>query len=275
MSRPRKPFGANHPGRLPATMIKVLAAEMSDPSRLRRGKQYAKDGSVLDIVIDPGTVTCEIQGTRSTPYIAVVSVTPGDGMPLRRDVRFTCTCPDNDNWDDYACKHVVAALFTLSDELLLEPELLDLWRNRATDSEDRDDLRDGDDEDTDDAPLSFRVGSGGTGRHLRLVRPGERSTAPPGSTAPGSTAPARRPAGRAVAGPRRRRIARRHHHRADRPGTAAIARVGVRAARCAGQPAHRVGLIPNNGCRVRSTQRERTPTLGAWCPPPPRSQMRC
>ena len=50
MSRPRKPFGANHPGRLPATMMKVLAAEMSDPSRLRRGKQYAKDGSVLDIV---------------------------------------------------------------------------------------------------------------------------------------------------------------------------------------------------------------------------------
>ena len=34
MSRPRKPFGANHPGRLPATMMKVLAAEMSDRSVL-------------------------------------------------------------------------------------------------------------------------------------------------------------------------------------------------------------------------------------------------
>ncbi len=53
MTRPRKPFGSNHPGRLPATMMKVLAAEMTDPSRLRRGKQYANDGSVLDIVIDP------------------------------------------------------------------------------------------------------------------------------------------------------------------------------------------------------------------------------
>jgi hypothetical protein len=149
-------------------MMKVLAAEMSDPTRLRRGKQYAKDGSVLDIVIDPGTVTCEIQGSRSTPYIAVVAVTPGDGMPLRRDVTFTCTCPDNDNWDDSACKHVVAALFTLSDELLLEPELLDLWRNRVTDV----------DEDTDDATLSLQVGSGKTGRHLRLVRPGERTPVP-------------------------------------------------------------------------------------------------
>ena len=177
MSRPRKPFGANHPGRLPSTMMKVLAAEMSDPTRLRRGKQYAKDGSVLDIVIDPGTVTCEIQGSRSTPYIAVVAVTPGNGMPLRRDVKYTCTCPDNDNWDDYACKHVVATMFTLSDEFLLEPELLDLWRGRASDVEDRDDTDDEDDTDEDDtdddSTLSIRVGSGSTGRHLRLVRPGE------------------------------------------------------------------------------------------------------
>ena len=175
MSRPRKPFGASHPGRLPATMMKVLAAEMSDPSRLRRGKQYAKDGSVLDIVIDPGTVTCEIQGSRSTPYIAVVTVSPGDGMPLRRDVKYTCTCPDHDNWENYACKHVVATMFTLSDEFLLEPELLDLWRHRPSDDQDRDDPRDHDDEhDNDDSTLSFRVGSGKSGRHLRLVRPGER-----------------------------------------------------------------------------------------------------
>jgi uncharacterized Zn finger protein len=146
-------------------MMKVLAAEMSDPSRLRRGKQYAKDGSVLDIIIEPGVVTCEIQGSRSTPYIAAVEVSAGDGMPLRRDIRTNCTCPDDDNWDGYACKHVVAAMFTLSDEFLLEPELLDLWRNRTTDTT---------------ADRSFGVGSGKTGRaggtetgrHLRLVRPG-------------------------------------------------------------------------------------------------------
>ena len=166
MTRPRRPFGANHPGRLPATMMKVLAAEMSDPSRLRRGKQYAKDGSVLDIVIDSGTVTCEIQGSRSTPYIATVAVTPGDGMPLRRDVTFTCTCPDNDNWDDYACKHVVATLFTLSDEFLLEPELLDVWRNRETGVDVGDDDRF--DNEPDDAPYSA-ARSGRRRGHLRLV----------------------------------------------------------------------------------------------------------
>lgn len=169
MTRPRKPFGANHPGRLPATMMKVLAAEMSDPSRLRRGKQYAKDGSVLDIVIDPGTVTCEVQGSRATPYIAAITVRPGDGMPLRRDVTFTCTCPDDENWDGSACKHVVATMFTLSDELLLEPELLDVWRGRASADEHPDD---------EAAPSpSFGDRSARTGRHLRLVRPGE-TTAP-------------------------------------------------------------------------------------------------
>jgi hypothetical protein len=180
VTRPRKPFGANHPGRLPATMMKVLAAEMSDPSRLRRGKQYAKDGSVLDIVIDPGTVTCEIQGSRSTPYIAVVAVTPGNGMPLRRDVKYTCTCPDNDNWDSYACKHVVATLFALSDELLLEPELLDRWRGRASDDADAD----ADADDFDDDRQSSGVGSGRTGRHLRLVGAGERAPSPRTPAAP-------------------------------------------------------------------------------------------
>lgn len=170
MTRPRKPFGANHPGRLPATMMKVLAAEMSDPSRLRRGKQYAKDGSVLDIVIDPKTVTCEIQGSRSTPYIAVVAVTPGDGMPLRRDVTFTCTCPDNDNWDNYACKHVVATMFTLSDEFLLEPELLDVWRNRETEVDDTGDDTGDDrfDNEPDNAQYSAARGERRRG-HLRLV----------------------------------------------------------------------------------------------------------
>jgi hypothetical protein len=103
---------------------------MSDPHRLSRGKRYAKDGSVLDIVVEPGVVTCEVQGSRSTPYLASIEVTPGDGMPLRRDVSATCTCPDADNWDGHICKHVVATLFTLADELLIEPELLDLWRGR-------------------------------------------------------------------------------------------------------------------------------------------------
>jgi len=148
-------------------MMKVLAAEMSDPSRLRRGKQYARDSSVLDITIEAGTVTCEIQGSRATPYIASLEVTAGDGMPLRRDVSFACNCPDDGNWDGYACKHVVAAMFTLSDEFLLEPELLDVWRgqsvpNSAAEHDAGESHRTGDELDTP-APETGRRG------HLRLV----------------------------------------------------------------------------------------------------------
>jgi uncharacterized Zn finger protein len=153
-------------------MMKVLAAEMSDPSRLRRGKQYAKDGSVLDIIIEPGVVTCEIQGSRSTPYIAAVEVAPGDGMPLRRDIRTHCTCPDDDNWDGYACKHVVAAMFTISDEFLLEPELLDLWRNRRAAEHDDDSAVSDVEPDSDTTGPQPR-------RHLRLVRPGDETVEEP------------------------------------------------------------------------------------------------
>jgi hypothetical protein len=173
-------------------MMKVLAAEMTDPSRLRRGKQYAKDGSVVDIVVDPGTVTCEIQGSRSLPYVAVLAVRPGDGMPLRRDVDATCTCPDDENFDGHACKHVVAAMFTFSDELLLEPELLDVWRGRsglgadepeadhpgadATDAEHRHRDRHG-----DGASAPRRRG------HLRLV--GDDGTDPAEPARPAAPAP--------------------------------------------------------------------------------------
>ncbi len=175
MSRPRKPYGAQQPGRLPATMMKVLAAEMSDPHRLRRGKQYAKDGSVLDIIIERGSVTCEVQGSRSTPYIASLEVTPGDGMPLRRDVSAVCSCPDDDNWDDHACKHVLATMFVFADELLIEPELLDVWRgNDDADQRDEFDVDDVDEDDevgahddtADEDDLPRRR------RHLQLVRDG-------------------------------------------------------------------------------------------------------
>lgn len=179
MSRPRKPFGTSQPGRLPATMMKVLAAELSDPTRHRRGKQYASDGSVLDIIIDEGVVTCEIQGSRSMPYVATVEVTRGSGMPLRRDITCTCSCPDDDNWDGHACKHVVATLYTLSNEFLIEPELLDVWRGQAT--IDGDHPKAESDTDDPDSLSSDDTPSRGERRHLSLVRdqPDEPATVEP------------------------------------------------------------------------------------------------
>ncbi|MCB0968785.1 MAG: hypothetical protein KDB37_18280, partial [Ilumatobacter sp.] len=72
MSRPRKPYGPNPPGRLLATMIKVLAAEMSDQNRLARGRRYYNEDAVIDIVIGHGSVTAEVRGSRYDPYVVTI-----------------------------------------------------------------------------------------------------------------------------------------------------------------------------------------------------------
>lgn len=128
MSRPRKPFGPNPAGRLPATMLKVLAAELSDQGRLSRGKRYWADNAVLDVVIGHGAVTAEIQGSRPEPYVVTIEAAPGRGVPGKREVWIRCTCPDDSGVGDQACKHAVAALFAVSDEIAIEPELIDRWR---------------------------------------------------------------------------------------------------------------------------------------------------
>jgi hypothetical protein len=175
MSKPRKPYGPNPPGRLAATMIKVLAAEMSDSGRLGRGKRYWNDDAVMDLVIGHGVVTAEVQGSRATPYVVTIGATPGDGVPTRRSVRVQCTCPDDDGFDA-ACKHAVAALFALSDEVAIDPAVLDRWRGNvhpavsATEDGDRDDDNDDDDDDSD------RSGWASVTRlQPRPVRPWERT----------------------------------------------------------------------------------------------------
>lgn len=124
--KPRKPFGANPPGRLPATMIKVLAAELSDQGRLSRGKRYWAEDAVVDLVVGHGAVTAVIQGSRPDPYVVTIEAAQGTGVPSKREVWITCSCPDDGM--EMACKHAVAALFALSDEVAIEPALVERWR---------------------------------------------------------------------------------------------------------------------------------------------------
>jgi uncharacterized Zn finger protein len=128
MARPRKPFGPNPPGRLASTMIRVLAAEMSDQSRLSRGKRYHADDAVIDIVIGHGAVTAEVRGSRFDPYVVTIEADRGSGVPSRREIWVQCTCPDDTGTGTDLCKHAVAAMFALSDEVALDPELVDRWR---------------------------------------------------------------------------------------------------------------------------------------------------
>lgn len=128
MSRPRKPYGPNPPGRLLGTMIKVLAAEMSDQGRLSRGKRYWADDAVVDIVVGHGSVTAEVQGARPEPYVVTVEADRGSGVPSKREVWAQCTCPDDTGTGADLCKHAVAAMFALADEVSIDPELVDRWR---------------------------------------------------------------------------------------------------------------------------------------------------
>jgi uncharacterized Zn finger protein len=128
VSRPRTPFGTDLPGRIPATMIRVLATEMSDAGRLTRGKRYWTDRAVIDLVVGHGAVTAEVQGSRPLPYVVTLDTKPGHRAPSRADVRVRCTCPDDDGTGRSACKHAVAAMFALADEVSIDPDVLARWR---------------------------------------------------------------------------------------------------------------------------------------------------
>lgn len=178
MSKPRKPYGPNPPGRLAATMIKVLAAEMSDSGRLGRGKRYWNEDAVIDLVIGHGVVTAVVQGSRAHPYVVTIAATPGDGVPSRRNVRVQCTCPDDDGFDA-ACKHAVAALFALSDEVAIDPTVIDRWRGTAERTPGRGGFEGSPEDDEDDPEADPAVDRSGWASVTRLqprsVRPWERT----------------------------------------------------------------------------------------------------
>ena len=140
MSRPRRPFGPDQPGRLQATMLKVLTAEMSDPGRFARGKRLRADDAVVDLVVGHGAATAVVQGSRPEPYVVTLLARPGRSVPSRREVTIRCTCPDDDSAGGVACKHGVAAMFALADEVSLDLEVLARWRQ--SDSTDAGDARD-------------------------------------------------------------------------------------------------------------------------------------
>jgi hypothetical protein len=139
MSPPRRPFGAEQPGRLQATMLKVLAAEMSDPGRLARGKRLRAEDAVVDLVVGHGAATAVGQGSRPDPYVVTLLTRAGRSVPARRDVTVRCTCPDDDAVGSDACKHAVAALFALADEVSLDTDVLARWRQTDTFADDDDD----------------------------------------------------------------------------------------------------------------------------------------
>ncbi len=123
--------GADREGRLISTMLDVMLAALCDPPRFRRGRDYARQGAVVDLDVSPGRATAHVQGSRAKPYTVVIRATQQDAtdrlatlVPSRDDVNFDCDCPD---WDS-PCKHGVAAMVYLSQRIAYEPTLLATWR---------------------------------------------------------------------------------------------------------------------------------------------------
>lgn len=116
--------------RLLAMRLSVLAAEVADPERYRRGRVYARNGSVTDLQVRRGEVRGSVQGSRAQPYQVVLMVHRASGgragtgwIPSRGELAARCSCPD----DVPACKHSVAVLLRFAERVADRPDLLALW----------------------------------------------------------------------------------------------------------------------------------------------------
>jgi uncharacterized Zn finger protein len=131
-------------------------------NRLPRGRTYVRNGSVIDLKVEPGSVKALVMG--SDLYRITIAIDPlkeplwkkirracegkinslvellqgklshgvmetvsrkGEGLfPTPQEIKLNCSCPD---WADM-CKHVAAALYGVGAQLDHKPELLFLLR---------------------------------------------------------------------------------------------------------------------------------------------------
>lgn len=159
---PRRKYGTTWWGK---AWLEALEGSASlDPSRLSRGRTYARNGSVGPLKVAPGHVSAKVTGQHSIFYrvdVAVRVLAPSereqvaeaiaaraahaaallDGdmdpgivddllevdvrlLPGAGDLRTDCSCPD---WAE-PCKHAAAVCYLIADELDRDPFLLFLLR---------------------------------------------------------------------------------------------------------------------------------------------------
>jgi uncharacterized Zn finger protein len=138
-----------------------------DPNRLPRGRDYARSGSVGELVLAPGEVRAQVQGRKAAPYevrirvrrfaddewdqvldtvsaqlghaaamldgelppeVAADVATAGlDLLPAAGEVGPRCSCPD----DADPCKHSAAVCYLVADALDADPFAVLLLRGRT------------------------------------------------------------------------------------------------------------------------------------------------
>jgi hypothetical protein len=130
---PHRPIGANAKYGLASTMLRVTAAELGDSGRTMRARRLQDDRAVLTLYIESGTIVGSVQGGSSLPYsvrwrcrplsahveTARRTLAEDDSaratrlVPAARDLTAVCDCPD----DSPACKHALAVLLELADDV--------------------------------------------------------------------------------------------------------------------------------------------------------------
>lgn len=134
-------------------------------NRIDRGRSYVRNGAVLDLRMEKGTVAALVQGSSSKPYKVEIEIcrieddvwgrikkscegkieslqelidgkfpkalselftAKGSGLfPSPKEIKFSCSCPD---WA-FMCKHVAAVLYGVGARLDENPALFFTLRN--------------------------------------------------------------------------------------------------------------------------------------------------
>ena len=139
-------------------------------NRLARGRNYARRGQVLSLDISSGLLTAQVQGSRRTPYVVTITISPLTNRQWRvvdnalssrigltahllagevpgelEEVFVAARAPlFPARWRDLRarcscpdsanpCKHIAAALYLYADQLDSDPWLLLQWRGRTRD----------------------------------------------------------------------------------------------------------------------------------------------
>jgi uncharacterized Zn finger protein len=128
-------------------------------NRIGRGRSYVRNGAVLDLKLERGSIKALVQGSQTRPYKVAIEISPlsndvwekikktcegkieslpeliagkfpkalgelftvkGDGLfPAPREIKLSCSCPD---WA-VMCKHVAAVLYGVGARLDEDPAL--------------------------------------------------------------------------------------------------------------------------------------------------------
>ena len=119
--------GNQKPGAFVAARLSILAAECADSERFGRGRRYFKEDAVLSVEITQGTVSASVQGSDREPYSVRLRWQPvfrPGPVPVREELSISCACLDLAP----VCKHAVAVLLKVADDVGRDPAVLDRWR---------------------------------------------------------------------------------------------------------------------------------------------------